>query len=108
MITGVELTASQIRDFNSELLGSIDLKMQWYGVYALSHGVITWVIALMPYRKGEKWAWYSMLVVGAISAFGLIVLTYTSIPSLLPLMLLAVILLIVGLGLPAKEILKKP
>ena len=108
MVTGVELTVSEIREFSPDLLDSVNLKMQWYGVSALSYGLITWVLALIPYRKGEKWAWYSMLVIGAISAFGLLVLTYTGVPSLLPLMLAAVILLIGGLALPAKEILRKP
>ena len=106
--TGVELTVSQIQDFSPDLLDSINLKMQWYGVTALSSGLSIWVISLIPYRKGEKWAWYSMLIVGGISIFGLLVLTYTSIPSLLPLMLLAFILWIAGLALAAKEILGKP
>lgn len=108
VVTGVDLAVSEIRGFSPALLDSIVLKMQWYGVYALSYGLITWVIALIPYRKGEKWAWYSILVVGAISVSVLLVLTYTGLPSMLPIVSLAVILWIAGLALPAKEILGKP
>ena len=107
-VMGVDLAVSEIRDFSPGLLDSIGLKMQWYGVYALSYGLITWVIALIPYRKGERWAWYSILVVGAISVSVLLVLIYTGLPSMLPIVLLAVILWIAGLALPAKEILGKP
>ena len=106
--TGVELAVSEIRDFSPDLLDSVNLKMQWYGVSALSYGLVIWVLALVPYRKGERWAWYSILVVGAISVSALLVLTYTGVPSMLPLVLAAVILWIAGLALPAKEILRKP
>jgi len=108
VVTGVELAVSEIRDFSPGLLDSIVLKMQWYGVYALSYGLMTCVIALIPYRKGERWAWYSILVVGAISVSVLLGLTYTGLPSMLPIVSLAVILWIAGLALPAKEILGKP
>jgi len=106
--TGVNLTVSQIQDFSPSLLSFIYLKIQMYGGLSLSSGLWTWVIALIPYRKGQKWAWYSALVIGGISLFWGLVLTYTGMPSVLPLMLVAVILWIAGLALPAKEILSKP
>ena len=68
----------------------------------------TWVISLIPYRKGEKWAWYFLLVVGGITNFGVLALTYTGTPSLLPLIILLFILWIAALALPAKEILGTP
>ena len=108
VVTGADLAVSEIRDFSPGLLDSIVLKMQWYGVYALSYGLITCVIALIPYRKGERWAWYSILIVGAISVSVLLGLTCTGLPSMLPIVSLAVILWIAGLALPAKEILGKP
>jgi len=104
--TGVNLTISQIQDFNPSLLGFIYLKIQMYGGLSLSSGLSTSVIALIPYRKGQKWAWYSILVIGGIGMFWGLVLTYIGMPSVLPLILVAVILWIVGLALPAKEILK--
>lgn len=106
--SGVNLTVSQIQDFSPSLLGFIYLKIQMYGGLSLSSGLSTSVIALIPYRKGEKWAWYSVLVIGGIGMFAGLVLTYIGMPSVLPLMLVAVILWIAGLALPAKEILSKP
>jgi len=106
--TGVNLTVSQIQDFSPSLLDFIYLKMQMYGGLSLSSGLWTWVIALIPYKKGEKWAWYSTLVIGGIGMFWGLVLTYTGMPSVLPIMLVAAILWIAGLALPAKEILSKP
>jgi len=59
-------------------------------------------------QEGRKWAWYFLLVVGGITNFGVLALTYTGTPSLLPLIILLFILWIAALALPAKEILGKP
>lgn len=71
------------------------------------------VIALIPYRKGEKWAWYAMLGIGAIFASGTLIINYIGVtrglwPSFwVALSIIWLILWGVGLALPAKEILGK-
>ena len=108
------VTASEISAFNQNLLDSIKLKSHFEGLYMLSTALIFCVLSLIPYRKGEKWAWYTALSIGGLAIFGQLVLIYIGVEKvisasyLLPLAILMVILWIVGLALPAKEILSKP
>jgi len=80
----------------------------------LSTGLIFCVVSLIPYRKGEKWAWYTASGTGGLTLLRQLILVYIGVarviaPSyLLPLAIIMVILWIVGLALPAKEILSKP
>ena len=110
----IGVTASEISAFNQNLLDSMKLKSHFEGLYMLSTALFFCVVSLVPYRKGEKWAWYTLLVVGGLAVFGQISLIYIGVagaisPSyLLPLAILLSILWIVGLALPAKEILSKP
>ena len=107
------VTASEISAFNQNLLDSIKLKSHFEGLYMLSTALIFCVVSLIPYRKGEKWAWYTLLVIGGLTVFGQITLIYIGVagvisPSyLLPLAIILSILWIVGLALPAKEVLSK-
>jgi len=72
----------------------------------LTAAVASCFISLLPYRKGEKWAWYAMLVMGGTVVIGgqILFVTTFSIPSGLFDMILS-ILWIVGMALPAKEVL---
>jgi hypothetical protein len=80
----------------------------------LSTALIFCVISLIPYRKGEKWAWYTAFGTGGLAILGQLILIYIGVAGaisasyLLPLAMLMVILWIFGLALPAKEILSKP
>jgi len=109
----IGVTASEIGVFSQNLLDSIKLKSHFEGLYMLSTALIFCVISLIPYRKGEKWAWYTLSVIGGLAVFGQIILIYIGVagaisPSyLLPLAIVIVTLWIVGLALPAKEILSK-
>ena len=105
------VTASEIGAFNQNLLDSIKLKSHFEGLYMLSTALIFCVLSLIPYRKGERWAWYTLLVIGGLTVFGQIILIYIGVagaisPSyLLPLATILSILWIVGLALPAREVL---
>ncbi|MBN4081456.1 hypothetical protein JYT44_03735 [Caldithrix abyssi] len=109
-----EATVSQIRDFTPELVDLIELAVQTRGVYLLTLALFWSVISLIPYRKGEKWAWYAMLTIGGITAFGFLILNYIGVTlgvwesSWITIGIIVFILWIVGLALPAKEILGKP
>ena len=106
------VTASEIGAFNQNLLDAIKLKSHFEGLYMLSTALFFCVISLIPYRKGEKWAWYTALGIGSLAIFGQLILIYIGVVKvisasyLLPLAIVIVMLWIVGLGLPAKEILK--
>jgi len=107
----IGVTASEISAFNQNLLDSLKLKSHFEGLYMLSTALIFCVISLIPYRRGEKWAWYTALGIGSLAIIGQLVLIYIGVekvispPYLLPLAIIMVILWIVGLALPAKEIL---
>jgi hypothetical protein len=109
----IGVTASEIGAFSQNLLDSIKLKSHFEGLYMLSTALFFCVISLIPYRKGEKWAWYAMLVIGGLAIFGQLTLIYIGVARvvsasyLLPLAIVIVILWIIGLALPAKEILSK-
>ena len=109
----IGVTASEISAFNQNLLDSIKLKSHFEGLYMLSTALIFCIISLIPYRKGEKWAWYTALGMGGLTILGQLILIYIGVAGaisasyLFPLAVLMVILWIVGLALPAKEILSK-
>jgi len=100
------VTVSQIRDFSPKLMDVIQNLIQITGLYLFSGALALCFISLLPYRKGEKWAWYATLVIGGTAAIGgqiLFVTTFSIPPGILDIAL--VILWIVGMVLPAKEIL---
>jgi hypothetical protein len=103
------VTASQIRVFSPNVMDKITLLHQFSGVYLLGMGLFFCVISLLPFRKGEKWAWYSMLAIGALGLFGQLAIVYVGTAILgafyLPASIVLIILWAVGIVLPAKEIL---
>ena len=99
------VTVSQIRDFSPELMVVIQNLIQIVGLYLLIAALSICFISILPYRKGEKWAWYAILVLGGTFMVGgqiLFISTY-SVLGILDITL--VILWIIGLALPVKEIL---
>ena len=100
------VTISEIRDFSPKLMDIIQNLIQITGLYLLTAASAMCFISLIPYRKGKKWAWYALLVIGGTAAIGgqiLLVTTFSILPGILDIAL--VILWIVGMALPAKEIL---
>ena len=99
------VTVMQVRAFSQDLLHSMMLINRFFGLCSLSAGLFVCVVSLIPHRKGEKWAWYTMLVVGGIlMSTGLQALWISLDPA--PIVFIA--LWVVGVALPAKEILGKP
>ncbi len=96
------VTVSQVHAFSQDLLDFMMLINRFFGLCSLSAGLFVCVVSLIPYRRGEKWAWYTMLIVGGILMFtGLQILWI----SLDPVPIVFIALWIAGLALPAKEIL---
>jgi len=101
------VTVSQIRDFSPKLMVVIQNLIQIVGLYLLIAALSICFISIIPYRKGEKWAWYAMLVLGGtfMVGNGILFITTYSVLGILDITLL--ILWIIGLVLPVKEILGK-
>jgi hypothetical protein len=102
------VTVSQIRDFSPKLMVVIQNLIQTVGLYLLIAALSICFISILPYRKGEKWAWYAVLVLGGTFMIGGAILFITTYSVLGILDITLLILWIVGLALPAKEILSKP
>ena len=102
------VTVSQIRAFNPNVMDQITLLSQFGGLYLLVTGLTSCVIALIPYRMGEKWAWYTQLVLAGLALFGQLILIYIGealLPAYyLPLSIVLIIIWLVGMVLPVKEI----
>ena len=100
------VTVTQISDFSPKLMDIIENLIQITGLYLLTTAISFSILSLIPFRRGEKWAWYAMLILGGttlIGGLGLFVITYSIPPGIIDILL--AILLIVGLALPAREIL---
>jgi hypothetical protein len=86
---------------------------QIFGVYSTGGSALFIVISLIPYRKGEKWAWFTILVMGTLATSVSIVLFIQDISNSAALvnafytLSLQAVSLILGLAIPAKEILGK-
>ena len=101
----------QIRAFNPNVLDTMTLNARLSGLYLLTTALLGAFVLALPFRKGEKWAWYAMLVVIGIGVLaqlwfvydaGSLMLSYT-----LPVAVVLVLLWAVGLAVSATEILKR-
>jgi len=102
------ITVSQIRAFNPNVLNQITILFQFTGLYMFGTTSSAAIIALLPYRKGEKWAWYTQLVIGGIALIGQLVLVYLAgslLPAyMLPFNVVLIVLWLIGIFLPVREI----
>jgi ABC-type amino acid transport system permease subunit len=101
------VTVSQIRAFSPNVMDQITFLYQFTGLYLLCTGLSSCIIALIPYRKGEKWAWYTQLIFGGLALVGQFILIYIGAALLpayyLPLSIALIIIWVVGILLPVKE-----
>jgi hypothetical protein len=101
-------TVSEISALGQNLLEFMTFTTQMLGLAMLFACLLLCVIVLVPYRKGAKWSWYAMVVIGGIYILGALTLTYIGMTSHAPVSIVMALLWIVGVALPAKEILGKP
>jgi hypothetical protein len=101
-------TVSEIGALGQNLLEFMTFTTQMLGLVMLFACLLLCVIVLVPYRKGQKWAWYAMVIIGGIYILGALALTYVGMTSHAPVSIVMALLWIVGVALPAKEILGKP
>jgi hypothetical protein len=81
----------------------LTMAVQFFGVLKLVFGAFMAIVALIPLRKAEKWAWFTILVLYGIDAVFLIILW----ASYAPFMYLFVLMWVVALALSAKPVLGK-
>jgi hypothetical protein len=96
---------SGIDALGQNLLAFMSFMVHGYGFSALSGGLLFCVVSLFPYRKEEKWAWYAILVVGGVMSVGMLLGSYVGMTANLPITAMFTIFWLVGLALPAREIL---
>jgi len=86
---------------------------QLFGVFSTLGFVLFVVISVIPYRKGKKWAWYTLLVVGLLTIIAGVVLFVRDISDSTALinafytLVWQAVAFVIGLAIPAKEILGK-
>ena len=104
----IGITASEISAFNPNLLEKITHLHRSLGLYMLSLSLVLCYISMVPFRQGKKWAWYLTLVVFGLAIVGQLVLVYLASNVMaayfLPASLILVILWIVALILPIKNL----
>ena len=96
---------SGINALGQNLLAFMTYVIHGYGFTSLFGGLLFCAMSLIPFRKGEKWAWYTVLVVGGIMSCGMLLGSYVGMTGNLPITAAFAIIWLVALALPAKEIL---
>ncbi len=91
-----------------QLFTKTTVEGQFSGFYLFGCGLFFTPIALVPFRKGEKWAWYTALGAGGIALVGQLALVYLAGSALesvyLPASAMLVAMWFVAIALSAKEI----
>jgi hypothetical protein len=104
------VAASQVTTFNPLLMDKITFLLRSEGLYMLGLALTLCFISLVPFRRGEKWAWYLTLIIFGFSLIAQLVLVYLGSNVLaafyLPASLMLVTLWAIGIILPVKEIFK--
>ena len=80
------------------------------GIQILAISIFVIFISKRSYNEGEKWSWYALLFAGSLLWGSMIgyrfVIGYIASPGMIP-FIAGLTLFVIGLALPAKEILRK-
>lgn len=91
-----------------ELFTKTTMEGQFSGFYLFGCGMFFTPIAFIPFRRGEKWAWYTALVAGGIALMGQLILVYLAGSAMdllyLPASLMLVIFWAIAIAISAKEV----
>ena len=91
-----------------ELFTKTTMEGQFSGFYLFGCGMFFTPIALIPFRRGEKWAWYTALTAGGLALIGQLILVYlagSAMDSLyLPASLMLVTFWAIAMAISAKAI----
>ena len=88
---------------DQDVAETIVVQTRHLGVFALATSIAVFFILLTGFKKGEKWAWWALVVVGGISwGYGLIMQILEKDMMNLILHLVGITLLLIGVLLPVK------
>jgi hypothetical protein len=91
-----------------ELFTKTTMEGQFSGFYLFGCGLFFTPIALIPFRKGEKWAWFTALGAGGIALVGQLILVYLQGSAMDPMYLPASLMLVafwaVAIAISAKAV----
>jgi hypothetical protein len=94
-----------------QLFTLTNVSEQFSGFYLFGCGLFFTPIALIPFRKGEKWAWYTALGAGGIALVGQLILVYLAGSAMdaifLPASAMLVALWAIAIGLSATQLFAK-
>ncbi len=57
----VDLSPAEVQNSQPELANLLDLLIRLSGLFSFSFSLLFMVISYTGFRKGERWAWYSLL-----------------------------------------------
>ena len=83
----------------------IQMEKRLLGIAQVATAALVVVVTLFGYRRGQKWSWYSLLAAGLIYWAGFLIHFMITTGDLKPPPIIALVLLVIALALPAKNIL---
>ena len=83
----------------------IQMEKRLLGIAQVAMAVFVVMVTLFAYRKGQRWSWYSLLAAGVIYWAGFLIHFMVTTGDLKPPPIIALVLLVIALALPAKNIL---
>ena len=101
-------TLADFAEINPQAYSYILLASSEMGVFLFAVALITLLIILIPYRNGEKWAWYAILI--SVTLVAIATIGFNIPLGAMEVVLLATILVVIdyaALAIGAKSILKK-
>lgn len=101
----IGMTHEEIAEINPNLAQLMLNCFKVIGGSFIAFGILGIHVALKSYRKGEKWAWYGMLIANLIFLLPITVTTYSiGAQQLVLLMIVLLIVFFVAIALPAKKV----
>jgi len=101
-----EQTLESVQD--PEVAKTIVIQTRHLGIFALTTSIALFFILFTGFKKGEKWAWFSFLIVGVIAwGYGLVMQISEGDILNMILHLIGTVLLLIGILLPVKVFLAK-
>ena len=56
------MTYEEIKDFNPYVADFMTHSVRTIGIYTIALGIFLFVVAVKPFRRSEKWAWFALLM----------------------------------------------
>lgn len=95
----IGLTATEVAAFNANLMILISIFIRMVGIGITTAGVAGLFLSIFPYRKGEKWAWVALFIVGFISVIPTMIITFPILGTTLLYVIFIIMLIIWILGI---------